>query len=47
MESTFACLGFLWGIVGVMAAFSAGKPGLWRTAIFLGPLAFLVFKPKS
>jgi hypothetical protein len=35
-------LGVLWGASGAIAAFSAGKPYLWRIAIFLGPLAFLL-----
>ncbi len=35
-------LGFLWGLCGIVIAFSAGRSYLWRIAVFLGPFASLL-----
>ncbi len=45
MEVVMTMIGFGWGLLGVFAAFAAGKPGLWRVTMWLGPFAFFVVKP--
>jgi hypothetical protein len=47
MSSIAWFVGLAWGICGAAAAFTSGRPGLWRVTIWLGPLAFLLFPPKD
>lgn len=47
METLAWLVGLGWAICGVVAAFASGRPGLWRVAIFLGPLAFFLFPPAE
>jgi len=47
MDTVVTVLAFGWAISGVVAAFASGKPGVWRAAIWLGPIAFFVFPPEE
>ena len=47
MESIGFVLALGWGGCGVVAAALHGNLGLWRVTLFLGPLAFFVFPPKT
>ena len=41
----FFLFGLFWAGSGFVAACLHGKPGLWRGAIWLGPITFLLFPP--
>jgi len=47
MGGMVAAVAICWGICGIAAAFMHGKPGLWRVTIWLGPVAFLLFRPNA
>lgn len=47
MDAFFWLCGVGWGVSGFVAVCRAGCPGMWRVAIFMGPLAFLAFQPRE
>jgi len=47
MEPLACLFGVGWALCGIIAAFTSGKPGLWRFTIWLGPLAFFVLRHQD
>jgi hypothetical protein len=43
MENLIWLIGFAWGAIGAFAAISSNRGYLWRIAIFIGPLFYLIF----